>query len=240
MKFGQSMILKREIILTPVILSLLIGGCTSAPQQEVSPSPSASPEQTVSPTTPSDKQQSLLIDNLEENKSKNKLGGAWVTYNDKEIGGDSQVSPTGEFKPSEGGADNSKYAAHLTGKVTKTAAYGFIGMATNLNSSGKAINLNQYKGISFCAKGDGKPYVFKLRSLAIKDYNDYSYQFVAQPEWQCYQLSFDEFKQSSLGTKTVSVPLNEALTQVNSIHWQTVGQPHESVNLFVDNIQFIK
>jgi hypothetical protein len=178
-----------------------------------------------------------LIDDLEDGDAKNQLGGYWYTYSDKDNKGDSLVSPSGEFKPSAEGANDSSKSARISGKVTKTYQYGFIGMGTNLaQDNNSAIDLNQYQGIEFCAKGDGKEYRVKLRSLAIKDYNDYGYEFVAPAAWQCYKVLFNQMEQKSFGAK---IPLDQALTKVIAIQWQTIGQPHESVDLAVDAIKFL-
>jgi len=207
-----------------------------SPTTEVSP---ASPAAMVSPspTTNVSSSQGELVDDLENYKGTNKLGGYWAAYNDKAIGGDSKVSPSGVFKPSAGGANNSKFSALMTGEVTTKSKSAFIGMGTNLNKAGTPVDISQYKGIEFCAKGDGQNYVLKLRSLANTDYDDYAFTFIAPTDWKCYQMPFTDAKQKGFGK---SVPLNTALAQVTSLQWQTIGQPHKSVSMAIDDIKFWK
>ncbi len=185
---------------------------------------------------------SLIIDNLEDGDNANELGGYWYTYNDIPDGGSSQVSPgVDNFSPTQDGANGSNYSAGITGNVTSLFKYGYIGMGTKLNSkNNNSIDLAQYTGIEFWAKGDGKEYRIKLPSLHIKDSNNYSYNFTPTSQWSRYVVSFDSFAQEDWGNKTVWVEKNLALSQVTDIQWQTVGQPHNSVELAVDDIRFIQ
>ena len=232
--------LSKSLILTVVVLSASYPRTTEAvaslaPSPTDTPLPPSSPSPTLSQLSSTES----LIDDLEDGDAKNQLGGYWYTYSDKDNGGDSQVSPSDDFKPSSGGANNSSWAARMTGTVTTTYQYGFIGMGTNLGEGNNtAVDVSKYQGIEFCAKGDGKEYRVKLRSLAINDYNDYGYKFVAPSQWQCYQVRFGEME-PSWQTNT-PVALNTALAQVSSIQWQTVGQPHTSVELAVDDLKFLQ
>ena len=185
---------------------------------------------------------SLIIDNLEDADNANELGGYWYTYNDIADGGSSQVSPgVDNFSPTPGGANGSNYSAGITGNVTSQFQYGYIGMGTNLNSNNNnSIDLAQYTEIEFWAKGDGKQYRIKLPSLQIEDYNDYGYNFTATPQWSRYVVSFSNLTQENRGPQTVWVNKNLALSQVTDIQWQTVGQPHNSVELAVDDIRFMR
>lgn len=234
--------LSKSLILAVVLIS---ASCNRTPETVSSP-PSPTDTPPSSPTDappPSPSPSPEAIDDLEDGNAVNKLGGYWYTYNDNDKGGDSKVlTPSGEFSPSAGGANKSKKSARMTGKVTKTYQYGFIGMGTNLGEGDNtAVDVSKYKGIEFCAKGDGQEYRVKLRSLAIKDSNDYGYNFTAPLQWQCYQVKFDKMAQEDWGKeKTVSVPQNEALAQTTAIQWQTVGQPHESVELALDDIKFLQ
>jgi hypothetical protein len=206
---------------------------TDLPTQTASPSPTSE----TSPAATTSSSQSDLVDDLENYKGTNKLGGYWYVYNDKGMGGDSKVSPSGQFKPSAGGANNSKYSALMTGEVTTKSKSPFIGMGTNLNKEGTAVDISQYKGIEFCAKGDGQKYFLKLRSLANNDFDDYSFTFIAPADWKCYRVPFADTKQSGFGKP---VPLGTALAQVTSLQWQTIGKPHKTVELAIDDIKFWK
>jgi hypothetical protein len=212
------------------------GNKTNPPEQASSPSPTTE----VSPTSPP-VSSVTLIDDLENNKGINKLGGGWITYDDKGAGGDSKVM---EFKPNSGGANDSKFSALLKGEVTNTIKPAFIGMGMSLNKLmgpnkfGKPEDISQYKGIAFCAKGDGNKYNVALRSSAIPNYNDYAFTFVATSEWKCHQVPFTEMKQMISSDNLVD--RQQALAEVTAIIWQPIGQPHKSVELAVDDIGFWK
>jgi hypothetical protein len=213
-----------------LILTITTTACqetTTNPSEQLA-SPSPIPE--ANSTSPSPTPASDLIDDLENNKGVNKQGGMWFTYDDKPAGGDSKVAT---FKPVIGGANNSQFSALLKGEVGATLKTGYIGMGMNLQKDGKPIDISQFKGVEFCAKGEeGRKYSFRLRSQAIPNYNDYSFTFVTTPEWKCYQISFTDMKQS--GSEQL-VPLPQALAQATTILWH-VGQPHSSVELNIDDV----
>ncbi len=166
----------------------------------------------------------------------NALGGYWYTA----AGAGSEVSPTpNNFKLSDEGVNGKGKSAKLTGKVTKG---GYISIGTSLSKNGQPISLAQYKGIEFWAKGDGKKYGIQLQTPnVIKDYNYYSYVFVAKPQWTHYQIPFDKLTQQNWGKKTVHVALKDSLKQVLTITWypHPYGEPRGSVNLAVGDIKLI-
>lgn len=218
-------------------LLLMSVSCSKSPQPDTNPTPPPSDTPPTNPDVSTNPPSESLIDDLEDGDATNKQGQPWFTYNDKDSKGDSQVSPSGDFKPSAGGNNNSSWASQMKGKVTKTYEYGFIGMGTNLSKDNKTgVDISKYKGIEFCAKGDGKEYRMQIASVAISDYDYYYYKFVAPATWTCYQISFDQMKQQGVGKP---IPINEALAQSTAILWDTVGQPHESVDLAVDDIKFM-
>lgn len=193
--------------------------------------------QTIPP--PPEGQTSVLVDDLEDGDRFNEFQGTWFTYDDRNQGGDSQVIPEGysAFKASPGGPDGSSLAASIAGKVTTTYEYGFLGMGTDLNSPNDPVDISQYNAIEFWAKGDGKSYRMKLRSPVTGDYDDFGYNFAPTPEWQRYVVSFDQLQQEGWGKK---VNRDNVLKQVISVTWQTRNQPHDSIELAVDNIRFIQ
>jgi len=181
----------------------------------------------------------VLVDDLEDGDRYNEFGGWWFTYDDRHYGGDSKVSPEGfgVFKPSKGGSSGSYKCARITGRVTTTHPDGFIGMGTDLRKPNNPVDIREYNGIEFWMKGDGKTYWLKLRSAGTPDYDDYGYELVAPSEWTRIIIDFEDLHQEGWGKKA---DLDEVLSGVISITWQTVGQPHESIELAVDCIRFLK
>jgi hypothetical protein len=175
-----------------------------------------------------------LVDDLESDKNVNKLGGQWYTYDDRGSGGRSKVV---KFKPASSGSNESKFSALLKGEVISANKTGYIGIGTNLSKDGSPLDISQYKGISFCAKGNGTKYYMKLRSSAIADYNDHAYTFSSEPQWNCYQIPFADMKQLDPKRPT---DLQAALVQVSSIQWQPLERTDEEVELYLDEIKFIK
>jgi len=238
---SSSLTLIRSAGLQALALALLLGLVACEPPEPVLPPP-PSPAATTDPppaSPPTEAPAGKLLDDFEDKDIVNAFGGGWFTYTDKELGGDSQVSP---FEVAEGGANNSGAAGKMTGKVTKTYPYGFISLATPLEERGQPVDLSAYKGISFWAKGDGKPIRLVFQSPAvIKDFNYYGYVFTPTAEWQRFDVPFDQMTQEDLKDKLVPVPQAEALAQVTYIVWTTfpLGEPRESVQLELDDVQLM-
>lgn len=221
---------------TLALVAFLGLGACQAPEPVPPPPPSPVATTEASPASPTDAPTGKLLDDFEDKNPANALGGGWFTYADKELGGDSQVSA---FEVAAGGANASGAAGKMSGKVTKTYPYGFITVATSLDEGGKPVDLSVYKGISFWAKGDGKPIRLSFHSPAVKDYNYYSYVFTPTTEWQRFDVPFDQLTQEDWKDKLVSVPKAEVLAQVTHIGWTTfpLGEPREFTRLELDDVQ---
>ncbi len=221
-----SAIMKNKVqYLFPVVLGLLTlnTGC-------IKDSPTDSNSQNGT------KNYSYHIDDFEDGDRFNSYNGYWFTYNDKELGGSSQVIPI-NFQPSNGSAEGGEKCARITGQVTTTYSKGYVGLGTHLSQTESAVNLAAYQHIGFWAKGDGKNYRFKIKSSATPDQDDFGYSFVSSSNWTYYQISFSELSQEGWGDK---VELNTALKAVLSLNWQSLGQPHSNIELSIDNIGLIK
>jgi hypothetical protein len=223
---------------TLALVAFLGLGACQAPDPVPPPPPSPVATTEAPPASPTDAPAGKLLDDFEDKNAVNALGGGWFTYADKELGGDSQVSA---FEVATGGANASGAAGKMAGKVTKTYPYGSIALATSLEEGGKPVDLSPYKGISFWAKGDGKPIRLVFQSPAVKDYNYYGYVFTPTAEWQRFDVSFDQLTQEDWKDKLVPVPQAEALAQVTYIAWTTFppGEPRESTQLELDDVQLM-
>ncbi|HRQ45187.1 MAG TPA: glycosyl hydrolase family 8, partial [Candidatus Goldiibacteriota bacterium] len=81
---------------------------------------------------------SELLDDCEDADGVNNWGGDWFTYDDSPNSGTSVVSPEpgGIWYMDNAGAASTVYSARMTGTVTDVYANGFVGMGTNLMSTG--------------------------------------------------------------------------------------------------------
>ncbi|MFP4466921.1 MAG: hypothetical protein ACLFP1_07715 [Candidatus Goldiibacteriota bacterium] len=196
--------------------------------------------------------------------------GYWYTYDDYDDGGDSYVYPIPEtvyeregntvvpfYMTWQPGYGDQGYAAQMTGVVTNTFEYGFVGMGVNLlgeplddgidvtaltDNSGDPIN-----GVKFWAKSvddvDGQ-YKIKLASdTAYLNANTYNYNFTATADWTLYELKFDtDFAQEDWGGDTMPVDITVVVSALEAFQWQTHGTPPEEgrvVDLIVDEIELI-
>lgn len=226
------------------LVSLLsLTACQSSPDVSTRSSRSSPEEEVVSSSVSIAPNQEAIdteiLDTFDDQDTVNAFGGSWFTYNDEGAGGDSEVSP---YQVGEQGAEGSPSAAKMTGKVTKTIPFSFIGLATSLNEESTSVDLSQYKGIVFWAKGDGKPYRLQLQSPIIKDFNYYGYVFTPTSEWKRYEVRFDQMTQEYIKDETTQMPLEQTLSQVDHISLITYpqGETREDAQLELDNVQFIQ
>jgi hypothetical protein len=104
----------------------------------------------------------------------------------------------------------------------------------------KPFDLTDKEGITFWHKGDGKKYRVKLVSTHpdFKDKdsdNQFGNDFHTTEEWGETEIHFTNlFQQPGWGSK---VDLSKALTQIKEIQFVTLGQPHESVELWIDGLE---
>ncbi|HRU39569.1 MAG TPA: carbohydrate binding domain-containing protein, partial [Candidatus Goldiibacteriota bacterium] len=194
---------------------------------------------------------SEMLDNCEDMNNINNWGGIWYTYDDNAAGcptscGTSYVMPRsglGFYMQSPGVTGSTAGAARITGFVTSSYEYGFIGMGTKMSAvpgDVSSVNCTGFTGIRFWAKGNGSLYRVQLvPSTAVNDGNDhYTCSFIAPTTWTQYQFFFTgtnpSFSQSGYGP---AIPINTILANLNAIHFQTWEVPMESVDLWIDNIE---
>jgi Complex I intermediate-associated protein 30 (CIA30) len=212
---------------------------TTTPSPEISPTPTETTNISTLPPAP-EGYTADIIDDLEDGDRINQLQGNWFTYNDQDQGGDSQITPdpNSDFLTVTDPTNPTTKYAQMTGKVTTTFAQGFVGMGTALtNDNTQPKDISNYDAIEFWAKGDGKPYQFKVHSALTVENNDFIYEFTPTSEWQHYVIKFQDLKQAETA-KVIN--RKQAVTFALNLQWQTVGQPLDSVNIAVDNIRLLK
>ncbi|HPI04154.1 MAG TPA: glycosyl hydrolase family 8, partial [Candidatus Goldiibacteriota bacterium] len=145
------------------------------------PTPVPTETHTPTPTITATFGASELLDDCEDADGVNNWGGDWFTYDDSVNAGTSVVvpEPGGIWAMDNSGAASTAYSARMTGTVTDVYANGFVGMGTNLMSTGGARNCTPFLGIRFWAKGDGLPYTIKLVPIATINTgsNDWKFNF---------------------------------------------------------------
>ena len=235
--------MKSQLLMTTVsVISFYLASCSSTVTPTNSP-------QSVTNTNVASSQLLVpfpegytgkMIDDLEDDNRFNNFKGTWFIYDDRHSGGDSHTIPEAysAFVADSGGPLSSQKYAHIRGKVTTTIADGYLGMGMDLNpNNNQSRNLSQYDAIEFWSKGDGKIYRFKIHSEATSDYDDFGYNFTASSDWQHHLILLSSLSQEGFG-KPAS--LEKALKTALKMQWQTVGQPHESIDLAIDNIRLLK
>jgi len=234
----------RRLLSLTLVAGVAITGCSRPKIQPKTAESSVETTTVKSLPLPEGYGSATLIDNLEDGDRFNQFRGTWFTYDDRYQNGDSQVIPRGysAFRPATctlpPEAQPSQRCAKIQGTVTTTFPDGFVGVGIDLNSQNtRPRDLSEYDAIEFWTKGDGKPYRVKIHSAATSDYDDYGYNFIPTPEWQRQIIPLSELTQEGWGQ---AVDRQQALKQALKIQWQTIGQPHESVEIAVDNIRLLK
>ncbi len=259
----------RKTILSLLVVLIFIGamvvGCKSKP----TPSPDTETPTATVPAYPGD-----LFDNMEDGDNRSntdKFGGYWYTYDDLAApnNGDSIVWPMSEtamikygyptpvatFQMTAPGYNGSAYCARVSGKVTTTFQYGFIGMGADLIDAGAGnpkipMNFIQegYTKLQFWYKNGptvtgSKNWKVKLNSTynGLTDENDQPRKtFIATDQWQFFDELLISFDQEGWCSDTnTCYPIADLLTSIVAIQFQTDYRPGDA-DLMVDDIVFVK
>jgi imidazolonepropionase-like amidohydrolase len=117
------------------------------------------------------------------------FGAGWQTSTDSIRGGTSKV----EMAVVGGGANGSKGALEVTGRITSDFAFPWAGAIFYPGAAPMApADLRPRTKLSFWAKGDGKSYRVMVfaRSLGMRIAEQ---KFAAGPEWKRYTFAFSDF-----------------------------------------------
>jgi len=180
------------------------------------------------------------LDDLEDGDGRSLVtddrGGYWYTYKDN---AGSTVDPQGSFVPAEGGANGSKFAAHMQGKTADSGIV-YVGLGFNLTDPMAPYDLSAAKGFCFQGKGKG-PVRVKLPDVYTAPegeqckqcYNDFGVEFTLTEEWKEYCFDFAQLKQQGGWGEP-----KPALTtdHVFSIQWQVSANATE-FDVFIDDVR---
>jgi hypothetical protein len=125
-----------------------------------------------------------------------KLGMDWQTYHDENNLG-TKVNPFAIVKDGapKGSKGYGRFSGHM-GKSKSPWPWATVDLA--FGDDGPK-DLSAYDSLRFHAKGDGKKYRIRLGRVAVEDYCDFEYTFVAPKEWTRITAPLAEFAQPKWG-----------------------------------------
>jgi hypothetical protein len=97
------------------------------------------------------------------------------------------------------------------------------------------IDLSDYQGISFKARGDNLPLKVKICSQSVGDYDYHGTKIIVKNEWQQYEIYFDDLQQEGWG-KSVSLDLSK----INKIQFETANKKsNQRGHVEIDDVVFM-
>ncbi|HVO76284.1 MAG TPA: glycoside hydrolase family 9 protein, partial [Ignavibacteriaceae bacterium] len=166
---------------------------------------------------------SLQVDDSETGTTFNSLGGTWMTYKD----GSSSAGFTPDYSPGYTGS----YCRLFEWTYGKSSGL-YAGAQTGLNSTWSGVNLSQYFGIRFYAKGKGRFEVTLPTDSTRTENNHYLKAINLTDEWKLYELPFSEFAQT-WGTRRSWDP-----STIYAVGFQAFGAFGMSGEIWIDDIEF--
>jgi hypothetical protein len=153
--------------------------------------PPAKPQETPPPVTNAEPKNAGpgLISDFDDGKISANLGFGWTISTDSVVGGQSSA----DMKVVEGGAQGSKGALRVTGKIAEGAQYPWAGVMYSPGAQPFApADLSSKKALAFWAKGDGRTYVVLLFTQS-GGYMPAVQPFTPGPEWKEFRFPLSSF-----------------------------------------------
>ena len=189
-----------------------------------------------------------MIDDAEDDNNQVTVqegrGGYVYTFVDK---AGSNIAPgDGAFTMTAGGANGSKFAMHINGKVG-SADVVFAGLGVNFLDPKAAYDGSKYGGVAFFAKvGPGSTNKVRLKipdvntdpdgKVCTACFNDFGADLEFTPEWQKYTIPFSETKQlSGWGAPT---PSSIDKSKIYGVQFQ-VNDKGQNFDVWIDDIAFV-
>jgi hypothetical protein len=158
----------------------------------------------------------------------------WMTVTDSVMQGKSKAT----ISIAPDGAAGTKQSLKIDGSVVQGSNpyVMFAGAGSRFEGSKAIYDVTSYTGIRFWAKADGNTYRIDLPAAAVTDNMFHSFSFTPPTgEWKEYKIPFIGFKQMPFGKK-----VQWTGTDVQGVHFFTVGGPIEKFSLQVDEIEFYR
>jgi hypothetical protein len=176
----------------------------------------------------------VVVDDFEKASKNNLLGGLWQVEIDKGKLGTTMTNMAKFIVP--GGANGSKYSAEIMGHFGKMVApWPFASINTSLDVTGGPVDLSQFSGVDFMAKGDGKTYVFLVYVSQVKDFAHFRVSFTAPKEWTKVHVDFKKLAQPDWGVK-----VKPDYHSVLELLWAPLTLNDESYDLAIDDVTLVK
>ena len=255
------------LIAASIFLGAMIIGCNGCKSKSGTSPTEPTPTATLTPVR-------YIVDDMEDGDNRTNsvlFGGYWYTYDDLAApnNGDSIVWPMSEtamikygyptpvatFQMTAPGYNGSAYCARISGTVTSTFQYSFIGMGFDLLDAGAGnpkIPINfvaqGYTGLKFWYKNGpsvtgSKNWKVKLCSTynGLGDSDDQPRKvFTATNTWQQFDVALTDFTQEGWCSNTLKCyPIADLLTSIVAIQFQTDYRPG-AADLMVDDIELVK
>ena len=214
----------------------LLPGCITSPTYEYGPTAEAK-KASLPPCRDG------LLDDLEDNNQQSEKiggrGGYWFTFADT-VG--SVIEPRGDVRPSPGGANGSKFAAHGWGKMASAGDSIYAGIGFALTDPKLPYDVGSAKGIQFWAKGPGRVR-FKtpdINTVPEGDrcsdcYNDFGVDITLQDSWQRYTVPFEKMaQQPGWGDRSPAVDQHHLF----AVQWQ-FSTKDAAFDLWFDDIRLV-
>lgn len=156
-------------------------------------------------------------------------GHYWYEFDKNPLGTVANPNP---FKLADEGSPKSPgHSAHIWGTLgASRAPWSWVQLQLFLNGPKKAEDISGYKNVSFYAKGDGGRYQVAIVRDAVKDFDQFHYEFTAPREWTLIQIPIEAFKQAGWG-KAIQGPA----TDVKFINISP-ATPEQPFDIFIDDV----
>lgn len=198
----------------------------------------------------------FVVEDGTTGKNQATCGGWWYVYNDKETGGNSEVSPEpGKFEKIKEG---NSYIVRIKGKTGNKLGWDFIGVGVTLSEKsgcpGDAapVDITKYTTLSFKIKGEisgGRftvvlPYVEskceegKYGSKTLTDWADYEIGISSKVtrEWTTIKIDLrKDLKQPRWAKKIVSI--EEVLKNAHNINWHFSSPDGDTIDVSIKDIE---
>lgn len=221
-----------------VASAILATGCDSSAGGSNSPGASAGPcpaEATIEDGEDND-------DRIMANEGR---GGYLYSYLDKL--GTEVDPPEGAFEMAEGGANGTKYAMRMKGKLAASGGDMYAGMGFGLMYPAAFFDAGKYSGVTFWAKkgaGSTGSVRFKVPDINTDPagkicgdcYNDFGKDLELTEEWAQYTVMFEEMAQlEGWGSPRPNYIDNK---QLFGMQWQ-VTAPGADFEIWIDEVAFV-
>lgn len=184
-------------------LCAALGSCaiyaSCTPSAPPAPGPVSAAASASSPqAAPAPALENWLVENFEQPNGLS--GGFWYEFDKNALGTVAKPNP---FQLEAGGASASPGScAHISGTLgADHAPWTWVQLQVFLNREKQPVDLRGYKSLHFFVKGDGGRYSVSLVRSAVKNYDNFKYEFTAPTTWTELHVPLVEFKQAGWGVK---------------------------------------